>query len=98
MIFSGAQLHSSVPNTSGTTRLSVDFRTVHRLDVEQERGAANVDSDCTGTTMRDYQRVSDMEPLPDNVIAPYDHGVDPDLLEYAVYPGDSAARSKLAKR
>ena len=37
MIFSGAQLHSSVPNTSGRTRISVDFRTVHRLDVEAAR-------------------------------------------------------------
>src|SRR4051794_8497035 len=31
MVFSGAQLHSSVPNVSGRTRISVDFRTVNRL-------------------------------------------------------------------
>lgn len=85
MIFSGAQLHSSVPNTSGRTRISVDFRTVHRADVEAGRGAPNVDSRCTGTTMRDYLRISDLERLPAHVIAPYDEGVDPDLLEYAVY-------------
>ncbi len=85
MIFSGAQLHSSVPNSSGRTRISVDFRTVHRSDVEARRGAPNVDSHCTGTTMRDYLRVSDLERLPSDVIAPYDEGVDPELLKYAVY-------------
>jgi hypothetical protein len=87
MIFSGAQLHSSVPNSSGRTRISVDFRTVHRADVEANRGAPNVDSHCTGTTMRDYLRVSDLERLPAEVIAAYDEGVDPELLEYAVYSG-----------
>jgi hypothetical protein len=87
MIFSGAQLHSSVPNSSGRTRISVDFRTVHRGDVEAGRGAPNVDSRCTGTTMRDYLRVSDLERLPAHVIDPYDEGVDPELLEYAVYSG-----------
>jgi hypothetical protein len=35
--------------------------------------------------MRDYLRVSDLERLPAEVIAPYDKGVDPELLEYAVY-------------
>ncbi len=85
MIFSGAQLHSSVPNTSGRTRISVDFRTVNRVDVENGRGAANVDSHCTGTTMRDYLRVSDLEKLPEDVVAKYDEGVDEELLKYAVY-------------
>lgn len=87
MVFSGAQLHSSVPNSSGRTRVSVDFRTVHRLDVESARGAANVDSHCTGTTMRDYLRVSDLERLPASVIEPYDAGVPPELLEFAVFQG-----------
>jgi hypothetical protein len=87
MVFSGAQLHSSVPNTSGRTRISIDFRTVHRADVEAGRGSPNVDSWCTGTTMRDYLRVSDLERLPDHVIAPYDEGVPEDLLEYAIFGG-----------
>jgi len=87
MVFSGAPLHSSVPNTSGRTRISVDFRVVHRADVEAGRGAANVDSRCTGTTLRDFLRVSDLERLPAEVIAPYDRGVPDELLEYAIYPG-----------
>jgi hypothetical protein len=85
MVFSGAQLHSSVPNTSGRTRISVDFRVVHRADVEAGRGAVNVDSHCTGTTMRDYLRVSDLERLPAEVVAPYDAGVPQELLEYAIF-------------
>ena len=85
MVFSGAQLHSSVPNTSGRTRISVDFRVVDRADVEAGRGAANVDSHCTGTTMRDYLRVSDLERLPADVVAPYDAGVPDELLQYAIY-------------
>lgn len=87
MVFSGAQLHSSVPNDSGRTRFSVDFRTVHRADVEAGRGATNVDSHCTGTTMRDYLRVNDLERLPASVIAPYDEGVPEELLAHAVYDG-----------
>jgi hypothetical protein len=87
MVLSGAQLHSSVPNSSGRTRISVDFRTVSRADVEAGRGAPNVDSHCTGTTMRDYLRVSDLERLPAEVIAPYDAGVPDELLEYAVFSG-----------
>ena len=87
MVFSGAQLHSSVPNDSGRTRISVDFRTVHRADVEAGRGAPNVDSHCTGTTMRDYLRVSDLERLPEAVVSQYDEGVPEELLRHAVFQG-----------
>ena len=34
VIFSAAQLHSTVPNTSGRTRYSIDFRTVNIADIE----------------------------------------------------------------
>ena len=72
MLFSGAQMHSTVPNTSRTTRISIDFRTVHEDDVREKRGAPNVDSACTGTTMRDYLRSTDLERLPDELIRLYD--------------------------
>ena len=87
MVFSGAQLRSSVPNTSGKTRISVDFRTVHHADVEAGRGAPNVDSACTGTTLRDYLRLSDFERLPTEIVAPYNEGVDPADLPYAIFRG-----------
>lgn len=71
IIFSGAQLHTTVPNTSGTTRFSIDFRTVHRDDVAEVRGAPNVDSECTGTNLGDFLRATDLEQLPEDLIAAY---------------------------
>jgi hypothetical protein len=44
--FSGQHLHSSVPNHSGRTRFSIDFRTVHIGDIEAGRSAPNVDVYC----------------------------------------------------
>jgi hypothetical protein len=72
ILFSAAQMHSSVPNTSGRTRLSIDFRTVHLDDVMARRGAPNVDSACTGTTMGDYLRGTDLAHVPEEWIAAYD--------------------------
>lgn len=72
MIFSGAQLHSTVPNTSGKTRFSIDFRTVDIDDVRERRGAPNVDSRCTGTTLRDFVRATDLEPLPEELAREYE--------------------------
>ncbi len=72
MIFSAAQMHSTVPNTSGSTRFSIDFRTVHLDDVVAIHGAPNIDSACTGTTMRDYLRGQDFASIPEDIIALYD--------------------------
>jgi hypothetical protein len=74
VVFSAAQMHSSVTNTSGRTRFSIDFRTVHLADVEAGRGAPNVDSECTGTTMGDYLRCSDLAHVPAGWIHRYDEG------------------------
>ena len=64
VVFSAAQLHSTVDNTSGRTRFSIDFRTVHIDDLAAGRGASNVDSACTGTTLGDFLRASDLARLP----------------------------------
>jgi Phytanoyl-CoA dioxygenase (PhyH) len=72
LIFSGAQLHTTVPNTSGKTRFSIDFRVVNRRDVEAHAGAANVDSECTGTNLGDFLRAADLERLPTELIQAYD--------------------------
>jgi hypothetical protein len=72
IIFSGAQMHSSVPNTSGRTRYSIDFRHVHRDDVAAQRGAPRSDEACTGTTMRDYRRGTDLAAMPDELVRLYD--------------------------
>ena len=72
ILFSGAQLHETVPNTSGIARYSIDFRTVHYGDAVAHLGAENVDSRCTGTTMGDYLRCSDLAPLPEALVASYE--------------------------
>lgn len=74
IMFSSAQMHSSVPNTSGRTRFSIDFRTVNIDDLVARRGAPNFDSACTGTTLRDYLRGTDLSHIPDDVVALYDDG------------------------
>ncbi len=72
ILFSGAQLHSAVPNTSGKTRFSIDFRTVHLDDVLAKAGAPNVDSAATGTTLRDFLRGTDFSRIPDDIAGLYD--------------------------
>jgi len=72
LIFSAAHMHSTVPNTSGRTRFSIDFRTVHIDDVLAKRGAPNIDSACTGTTMRDYLRGTDLSHIPEETCLLYD--------------------------
>jgi hypothetical protein len=72
LLFSAAQMHSTVPNTSGRTRFSIDFRTIHSDDALARRGAGNIDSDCTGTCMGDYLRGTDLAHLPEEIIAMYD--------------------------
>ena len=80
MLFSAAQLHSTVPNTSGVTRYSIDFRTVHLDDVWNKCGAPNVDSAATGTTMRDYLRATDFSHLPEEAIALYFDGTEAEFV------------------
>ncbi len=70
-LFSAAQMHSTVPNTSGRTRFSIDFRTVHLDDAATRLGAINIDSACTGTTMGDYLNGTDLAHIPDDVISMY---------------------------
>ena len=72
LLFSGAQMHSTVSNTSGKTRFSIDFRTVNLRDLKDGCGAPNIDSECTGTTLRDYLCAKDLTRLPEDIVAVYD--------------------------
>ena len=72
MLFSGDHLHETIPNTSGLTRYSVDFRTVDRDDVRSGAGAPRCDADCQGTSLRDFHRLTDDAALDESDIAPYD--------------------------
>lgn len=87
-LFSGAQLHSSIANQRDRTRFSIDFRTVSETDVMQRAGAPNVDSRCTGTSLRDFLRVSDLERLPEALCRKYDEKPPPSDATL-VYPTDS---------
>jgi hypothetical protein len=72
LIFSAAHMHSTVPNTTTRTRFSIDFRTVNIDDLRDGVGARNVDSECTGTTLKDFLRASDLTPIPEEIVAMYD--------------------------
>jgi hypothetical protein len=74
IIFSGATMHSTVPNNTGKTRFSIDFRTVNLDDLLDRKGSPNMDSDCTGTPMKDYLRGTDLQQLPDEIYDMYVNG------------------------
>ena len=63
LLFSGVQLHKSIPNTSGRARFSVDFRTVYAPDLMAGRGARLVDVYCTGTAITGLRQRRRREPL-----------------------------------
>lgn len=74
VLFSAAHLHASVPNTSGLTRFSFDFRVVNIDDIANKRGAQNIDSQCEGHMLRDYIRPTDLSHVPERYFALYDDG------------------------
>jgi hypothetical protein len=66
--FSAQHLHSSVPNHTGRTRFSIDFRTINTDDVVRGHSAPNVDAACTGSSIRDFIRASDFSPMPGSIV------------------------------
>jgi hypothetical protein len=68
LLFSGAQLHASIPNSSGLARYSVDFRTVDTRDLLVGRGAPLADAYCTGTAIRDFLSIRDESGFDEEVI------------------------------
>jgi hypothetical protein len=93
VLFSGAQLHSTVPNTSGRSRFSIDFRTVNIVDLKQRRSAPNVDSRPQGTSLRDFRRMSDDAALPDDVVGSYDSGEIPEGAVLVFSPDATGVRA-----
>jgi hypothetical protein len=73
ILFSGAHMHSTVPNTSGFSRYSIDFRTVNINDVINQVGAPNIDSVPTGTSLRDFLRSADFSLIPAEVLTLYEN-------------------------
>ena len=91
IVFSGAQLHSTVPNTTNMVRWSIDFRTVNIDDVANKRGAPNTDSASTGTSLRDFLRVADFAPVSDDIVSRYDDGIPADGM--VVFKPETAGAS-----
>jgi len=63
VVFSASHLHATVPNSSGKTRFSIDFRTVHRADAEAGLGSPNIDNRSSGTTLADFIKAADFLPI-----------------------------------
>jgi hypothetical protein len=73
IVFSAAQLHSTVRNETSLARWSIDFRTVNLDDLADRRGPPSADSASTGTSLRDFRRVMDLQAMPEEIVAMYDN-------------------------
>jgi hypothetical protein len=80
-------LHTTITSADCLSRYSIDFRTVSRKDVENDRAAANIDTRCVGTALRDFHRVGNGDAMPEELARKLDP-VGPADGEMAVYkPG-----------
>jgi len=94
LLFSGAQLHTSIPNTSGRARFSVDFRTVDVGDLMAGRGAPLVDVHCTGTSIRDFINVADESGFDEETVVKLFGAPPPDaMLVFGVPEAEPSAQS-----
>ena len=96
ILFSAAQLHSTVPNMSGCARYSIDFRTVHIDDVKARIGAPNIDSSPAGTSLRDFLRGRDCAPIAEEIVQTYENGASKEGV--LVFRGAADERSDLPAR
>lgn len=63
VLFSASHLHATVPNSSGKTRFSLDFRTVSLRDLQLKTGSPNIDNNSRGTTLGDFIQAGNFAPL-----------------------------------
>ncbi|MEO7732615.1 MAG: hypothetical protein ABIY55_16725, partial [Kofleriaceae bacterium] len=54
LVFSGAQFHATLPQATGRTRFSLDFRIVDLDDHAAGLGAPDVDNRSRGSSLIDY--------------------------------------------
>ncbi len=54
LVFAGQHLHRTIPNITGKTRFSVDFRSVHKEDYEKQIMPKNVDNRSIGSSFKDH--------------------------------------------
>ena len=91
ILFSGAQLHATVPNTTGRSRFSIDFRTAHLDELAVKGGARNFDCVPQGTTLRELRRASDRAPMPAETILVHEPVPPTDADGLVFQPQDGAA-------
>jgi len=58
LVFSGAQFHATLPQATGRTRFSLDFRIVDLDDHRAGLGAPNTDNRSRGSALVDYVQPS----------------------------------------
>lgn len=63
IMFSACHLHATAANQSGSTRFSLDFRTINLSDLRSARGGPSVDCKAIGTTIGDFLRARDFAPF-----------------------------------
>ena len=90
LLFSGAQLHASIPNTSERARFSVDFRTVNVPDLMAGRGAPLVDVQCSGTAIRDFINVADESSFDEQTVVELFGAPPPDAMLVFGTPAEQA--------
>jgi hypothetical protein len=73
-VFAACQYHGAVGNDTGVARFSLDWRVVNLADLRAGRAPVNRDTHSRGTSLRDFRRARDLEPMPADVVARYDHG------------------------
>jgi hypothetical protein len=73
-VFAACHYHGAVGNDTGRARFSLDWRVVHRADLESGEAPANLDSHGRGTSLRDFRRARDLAPMPEELAARYDVG------------------------
>jgi hypothetical protein len=49
---------------------------VHIGDIEAGRSAPNVDVNCTGSSIRDFIRASDLSPMPEQIVELFNDGTE----------------------
>ncbi len=94
ILFSGAQFHTTVTNTTGLTRFSVDFRTANINEFSVKGGAPNMDSEPTGTTLFELRRASDLAPVPQEIVALYDSSARPNDANVTFRPAEEVGAGR----
>jgi hypothetical protein len=61
LLFAGAHFHRTLPQQTGRTRFSLDFRIAHLGDHERGIGAPNVDNQSRGSALVDYVKPGPLE-------------------------------------